>query len=456
MLMGGFMLAKFFLGLIFSQSVQASNNFIYEESIRKNCRREVIEKSFLNSDKSIILQNDRAQNLVEDKEKMIFSLADMESLKLLKKEVSSIPWSDTYWPLYEGGLGHRYNDPQMHFGNWKDSHNYVMKETASKLIKKKKFDFLSPSEKYDYLLDLKDVNLTNISWADGEAYFIEYGKVETWMGLCHGWAAASMMMTNPEKRVEINKDGNKMTFYPSDIKGLGTMLWANGQFETRFIGGRCNSKNPSIDEMGRSVEADCLDNNPGTWHLAIVNQIGIFDRSFVMDASSDYQVWNQPVYGYEYVYFNPKTNIESQNLSEAIVKINDWDTDVKKAVRAPQTKSIVGIKMRVTYISENSPTLAEFQEVNFVKTEYIYDLELDEKNNIIGGEWSSDNHPDFLWVAKKDAFPSTIGDNLGLEIDLNNISSDVKKAAAANLKYKLPFGSFVRELFKGSSFQNNR
>ena len=445
------MLISFFLGLIFSQSVQASNDFIFAESVRKNCRREVIEKSFINSDKSIILQNDRAQDLVEDKNRMILNIVDMESLGLLKKKVSSIPWSDTYWPLYEGGLGFRYNDPRMHFNNWKDSHNYVMKETASKLIKKKKFDYLSPSEKYDYLLDLKNVNLTNVSWAAGEAYFKEYGKVETWMGLCHGWAAASMMMTNPEKRVEVIKDENKITFFPSDIKGLGTMLWANGQFETRFIGGRCNSKKPAVDESGRAREADCLDNNPGTWHLAIVNQIGIFDRSFIMDASSDYQVWNQPVYAYEYVYFNPKTKTVSQKLSEAIVKIDDWNTDAKKAVRAPRAKSVIGIKMSVTYISENSPTLAEFQEVSFVKTEYYYDLELDEQNNIIGGEWYTDKHPDFLWVAKKGTFPLTFGDNLGLEIDLNNISSEVKKAAGANLIYKLPFGAFVRELFKASS-----
>ncbi|MDD4975027.1 MAG: hypothetical protein PHY93_11785, partial [Bacteriovorax sp.] len=289
------------------------------------------------------------------------------------------------------------------------------------------------------------------SWAEGEVYYKEYGKVETWMGLCHGWSAAAMMMPNPEKRVDIKTSAGKVIFNPSDIKALGTLLWAKGQFNSRFVGGRCNSKGPAVDQMGRPKELDCLDNNPGTWHLAIVNQIGIFDRSFVMDATYDYQVWNQPVYGYEYTYYNPKTKIESKTLADAIIKIGEWDTDGRKTVRAAEAKSIVGIKMRVTYVSENSPNTVEFQESKFSNAEYLYDLELDSQNKIIGGEWYSYNHPDFLWVADKDSFPETYGDRPDLQIDLNNISQEVKKSAAVNAREELPFGAIVRELFKASA-----
>ena len=31
---------------------------------------------------------------------------------------------------------------------------------------------------------------------------------------------------------------------------------------------------------------------------------------------------------------------------------------------------------------------------------YWYDLELDEDNNIVGGEWYTNRHPDFLWTKK--------------------------------------------------------
>lgn len=445
------MLVTIALGLVISLNLFAGENSKLLDVVRKNCRQEIIDKSFSIIDKSIILQDDHAENLVEDASKMIFTLAEMDHLKLLSKNLSQKPWSDNYWPLYEGTLGHRYNDPDAHFGDWKEARDYVYEKPAKELIRKMKFDFLSPSEKYDFVLDLGSENLTKSSWAEGERYYKQYGTVETWMGLCHGWSAAAMMLPNPVKKVDVETSSGKVSFYPSDIKGLGTLLWAKGQFQSRFIGGRCNSKGPAVDEMGRPKEDDCLDNNPGTWHLAIVNQIGIFDRSFVMDATYDYQVWNQPVYGYEYSYFNPQTNKESNTLLEATVKLSEWNSDKRKSVRAPGTKSIVGIRMRVTYVSETIPSINEFQETSLSSVDYEYDLELDSRNKIIGGEWYSDNHPDFLWVADKNTFPKTYGDKANLHVDLNHISPEVKKAAAKNASNELPFGAIVRELFNASA-----
>lgn len=445
------MLVTIILGLIFSHSILAEEDYNFIELGKQKCRREVIEKAQSNQNKSIILQNDYAQELVEDPSRMILNIEEMENKNLLKKNLSVSPWSDSYWPLFEGGLGDRFDDPNMNFSNWKDARDYVTKNTAKKLIKKKLFDKLSPSEKYDLLLGLEKENLTQASWGEGEEYFREYGNVETWMGLCHGWAAASMMMPDPKKKVEVNTKSGVLTFYPSDIKGLGTLLWAKGEFQTRFVGGRCDVKGPTTDIMGRPEEVDCLDNNPGTWHLAIVNQIGVFDRSFVMDATYDYQVWNQPVYGYEYSYYNPKTKKESRSLRDAIIKKSEWKLDKRKEVRAPETKSIVGIKMQVTYVTENKASKQENQATNYSTVEYLYDLELDSQNAIIGGEWYSSKHPDFLWVAERDSFPSTFEDSPDEFVDLNNLSSDILEKAKINARYYLPVGAVVRELFEASS-----
>lgn len=445
------MLVKIILGLVFSHSVLAEDGYNFIELSKQKCRRGMIEKSELIQNKSIILQNDYAQDLVEDPSLMILNIEEMENKNLLKKNISVSPWSDSYWPLFEGGLAARYDDPNMHFSNWKDARDYVTKNSAKKLIKKKLFDKLSPSEKYDLLLGLDKENLTQASWKEGEEYFREYAKVETWMGLCHGWAAASMMMPNPNKRVEVNTIVGTLTFYPSDIKALGTLLWAKGEFQTRFIGGRCDLKGPTVDTMGRPEEVDCLDNNPGTWHLAVINQIGVFDRSFVMDATYDYQVWNQPVFGYEYSYYNPKTKKESSSLAEAIIKTSEWKSDSRKGVRAPETKSIVGIRMQVTYVTENKASKQEYQPTNYSTVEYLYDLELDSQNKIIGGEWYSNKHPDFLWVADSNSFPSTLEDSPDEYVDLNNLSLGVLEKAKINARYYLPVGAVVRELFEGSS-----
>ena len=100
----------------------------------------------------------------------------------------------------------------------------------------------------------------------------------------------------PAKTVVVkNKDGLEIPFYPSDIKGLGSLNFAKKRYPTRFIGGRCNTKGPQEDSNGRIIDQKCFDTNPGTWHQAVVNQIAISKRSFIMDATYDYEVWNQPV-----------------------------------------------------------------------------------------------------------------------------------------------------------------
>jgi hypothetical protein len=228
------------------------------------------------------------------------------------------------------------------------------------------------------------------------------------MGICHGWAPVAYMLPRPQKAIEVlAADGvTKIRFYPSDIKALGSLLWANARSATRFIGGRCNTKMPALDSIGRIKDASCRDTNAGTWHLAIVNQLGKGKRSFVLDATFDYEVWNQPVYGYDYVYFNPKTNKTSSTLAGAKVTVGSYTTDKFKQYRAPGTTHIVGIAMNVKWVVETSPTHATTDSPArdaISGARYLYTLELDSAGNIVGGEWLQNAHPDFLWTPPKDA-----------------------------------------------------
>lgn len=447
-----------FLSVIFLHyQVCASVNLEALTDVKRAFRERVILQSQYASrlipfiDKSFIQNNDRAENLVEDPDKMIRSLEVMEQKKLLNKKLSVTPWSDTYWPLAEGSIGIRYNDPEMKFSAWSDYRSYILSHPADGLIKEKKFNQLAPAEKYDYVMEITENGLTDYSWYQGEVYNNQYNEVEAWMGLCHGWAPASMMMPNPVKKVTLKVNEDELIFYPSDIKALGTLLWAESQFQTRFIGGRCDLKDPKVDSMGRSKDPSCLDDNPGTWHLAIVNQIGQFDRSFVMDATYDYQVWNQPVYSYKYSYTNVKNNRRVQTLNEALVSVDEWKKDPRRLVRGPGTKYIVGINMTVEYVRESMANIQENQPALFTTVTYDYDLELDAQKKILGGEWYSRNHPDFLWVADAQAFPKTYGDHLGGIMDLNALNKEIKQAAAVNAKQGVPFAPFVKELFKRSS-----
>lgn len=366
----------------------------------------------------------------------VLTLDAMEDAGLMSAELEETPWSDTYWPLYQGVLGSRYaTDSFKEDKTWKGYNDFILKQDKSLqsiynrgpgAARTKAINDLSPSEKYDLLIgDLSYQGtvyasgyLTPHMWAEGEAYWKDKNEVEPWMGICHGWAPAAYMLKRPKKVVEVlAADGRtKLKFYPSDIKGLGSYLWAKNQVPTRFIGGRCNDKDaPQDPDSGRILKEECFDTNPENWHKIIVNQIGIAKRSFVMDATFDYEVWNQPVHSYSYTYFNPQTGKEKKSLKQAIVPVESFTKDKFKKHRSKKTKFVVGINMETTYVVETDPSHAVEDSPASDSTNtasYMYDLELDENMNIIGGEWYTNTHPDFLWSPFANSRAMSVSDGL--------------------------------------------
>jgi hypothetical protein len=57
--------------------------------------------------------------------------------------------------------------------------------------------------------------------------------------------------------------------------------------------------------------------------------------------------------------------------------------------------------MSFDYMVETSPTSDETDHPDkdaIFNVRYLYDLELDSSGNIIGGEWRTNLHPDFIWT----------------------------------------------------------
>ncbi|MCO5142147.1 MAG: hypothetical protein M9962_03550 [Oligoflexia bacterium] len=381
-----------------------------KDAIRKKKYVEEKNKTRPIQGKSGIQSNDRAENLVYNSNKMLKSLEEIERKRLQKAELSVQPWSDHYWALYQGQTAFRYADKDFpNSSDWKRNFDYIMKNIHGDI------DSLAPAEKYDLLVGDDSKSLTKSALGEGEQYYRSSRKVEEWMGICHGWAPAAYMLDRPSSSVSVlAADGRtKITFYPSDIKALASLLWAKHSSEVNFVGGRCDTKEPKQDENGRIYDQNCFDTNPGAWHLALVNQIGISDKSLVMDATFDYEVWNQPILSYEYTYFNPETKAPSNSLRSAKVSANEFRSDKFRKYRDNNTRSIVGISMTVKYMAENNPTIqgsdAKSND-NITTVRYIYDLELDSNDNIIGGEWYQNAHPDFLWTPVKDARAVSPGD----------------------------------------------
>ena len=346
--------------------------------------------------------------------KHVFKLSEMDKQNLHSASLPTQPWSDDYWAIANGILSHRYGHVEKtEEMEWDVAFETFWQTPPANFVEQVGIDQLSPAEKYDLLVGDKNFTLTNAMWAEGKNYFDRNGSVETWMGICHGWAAAAYMLDRPAKAITVKSaDGSQnITFYPSDVKALASLLWAKNQYPSKFVGGRCNTKDPARDENGRVTDQECFDNNPGTWHLSVVNQIAKAKRSFIMDATFDYEVWNQPVVSYQYRYFNLVTGEPSFEWSKSAITKEHYKNstnrkDIFSSYRAADTVKLVGVEMIVTYVVETDPVQSLTDtpaEDGLTSVTYRYDLELNAKDEIIGGEWYTNAHPDFLWTPTKKA-----------------------------------------------------
>ncbi|MCO4754193.1 MAG: hypothetical protein KC478_06910 [Bacteriovoracaceae bacterium] len=402
-----------------------------------------------------------AENLV-DPEYLIKNLKQMEEQDLIGGNVAIKPWSDWYWPIAVGQLSFRYNDEYMmraysskapgEENVWTWVNEWHQKAMPSDI------NLLSPAEKYDLLMGDTNYTLTKQMLQAGSFYQQSYGKVESWMGLCHGWAPASYMLPRPVKSLNLQTpSGETLQFKPSDLKALGSLLWATGRQQNRFVGGRCNNSNPQKDSVGRVIDQNCFDTNPGSWHTTVVSQIGRKKTPFVMDATFDYEVWNHPVTAYQYSYFNPSRLERARSLEDAKVEISDFPNDRFKDYRGPEATSVVGILMDVEYLVETEPSREDFDiEKNdrYQYVQYAYDLELDAEGNIVGGEWYTNKHPDFLWTPFENSKAhSVVDDYIGVDkLPLNMITHpQLRELAPHASQGGQPIGRVVEAMLEAAS-----
>lgn len=320
-----------------------------------------------------------------------------------------VSWPSSYWPTYRNSINDRWNGRNelspaekydLAFNSWTMSEGFMDLRPFDPSACSAEFD----ASYYDNLGPLANHISRNMgNWrshdgvdSDGDNEIDECDSdsndgVETWFGLCHAWVPAAMLEARPERSVTYNG----VTFHVADLEAL--LIAAYNRSPAQMIGGRCrdgadDDNQVERDDQGRPIANQCRDTNAGSFHVIMTNYLGRAHRPYAEDRTYDYQVWNQPVVGFEVTRLQL---ITAQRAIELVGLTGDTYT------HTPNAAQFYEVHANTTYITESHPSMTPADPSRYERTDYYtYVLELDASGNIIGGEWtgsSRTNHPDFLW-----------------------------------------------------------
>lgn len=393
-------------------------------------------------------------------------------------EVAQGVWSDDYWKTQMGQTSFRYGEGKT-FKHYKEAiQDYEEPRAFTSLLRLHSLEDVtsailnwSPAEKYDLTVGDRRFTLTNEEKDVGASDRGEDGDVESWMGICHGWASAAIFAPRPVHPVTVvGARGIPVKWFPDDLRAILSLSWANADPEVNFAGENCEQKNPETYPNGRIKDQSCFSTNPATLHLALANMIGRAKQSFIIDASFDYEIWNQPMKSYQFTYFNPLSpSKRSDDWREVAV---DYDDSFKARDRFqhPLTrgkrqrdgswddsgvKKVVGVIATLVYLEEITPTATDVSPEDVeTRVTYTYDLELYDDHGLTpeGGEWHDNTHPNFDWIPVKDSVAAADEDKTDYGFDGEAGPREaLTKAAVKASGDGMPLCQVIKALLKTSA-----
>lgn len=283
-------------------------------------------------------------------------------------EISKRLWSGDHWAFNKGIINRRWNTPTQEGFN-------TISPTKEELVlmSQEEIARLAPSEKYDLFMGNYDYPLKKQVTEKANPLAVY------WEGIGNGWASASSNHDEPTPKLFINPDGLSIPFGSSDIKALLSYYYAFASTLplSVHLGVRC------LERQDTNADQDkCGDDlSPASFHIALTNKIGLRKESFLADLDRYHEVWNHPIQAYKSEVLG--TGPASENAP----------ADAKETIR---------IKTRISYVDESvgnswDPIKGTYRQVTSGRI-YHYDLHLNGSGEILGGEWKSNDHPDFIWV----------------------------------------------------------
>lgn len=276
-------------------------------------------------------------------------------------------WSSDYWASKNGGINYRWNARHKNGFNLKLLSLKDLRRWSVKDLQR-----LSPSEKYDILLGRYDYPLVK------EVASKVSPEAQDWEGICHGWVVATVHHDEPKPKIFINSDGITIPFGSADIKALLSYYYAMDQGPAQNMGFRCNLGTWT----GGEKECD-QDLNAGAFHIIIANKLALQNEGVILDIDRFKEVWNQPIVGYRSKMKGPYR--ATRNAARTAV-------------------AEYRVSTQLFYIVETEPTWNTVHGTDsqaMEMQELVYRIEVNSRNEIVGGTWESKERPDFIWSKPK-------------------------------------------------------
>jgi hypothetical protein len=235
----------------------------------------------------------------------------------MEGEAENIPWTGSYWPVYEDSINKKWNGSSSKSPAAKFGEAFGITDLENKVSQHHGIDhFRSSRKECESSSDCDgDTQAAKGSCAKREgAADDEKGVcIPTWWGICHAWAPAAIL--EPEPKYPVTKNG--VEFKVNDIKALLTLVY--NKASSKFVSLRCNVDSSDIDydlyNRPTSDDIECKDTNPGTYHVLLANYLGLMKQSFNEDRTFDSEVWNQPIRSFKI------TKLEEISAKEANLKV---------------------------------------------------------------------------------------------------------------------------------------
>ncbi|MFO1495408.1 MAG: hypothetical protein U1F26_12225 [Lysobacterales bacterium] len=293
-----------------------------------------------------------------------------------------LPYADAQWLHFRAGIAYRWRSRDPAYaastgpGNWALFQIQSPAREQALHMSRAALAELSPAEKYDLARGRYDYPLTRRVLDDPTVNpFADPSS-----GICHGTAAAMIAQEEPLAVEARNPDGIRVPFTATDIKALIGQAYASTRLHTAMLGRGCRGAPNGVPDV-----TGCLDVNAGAFHIALANLIGRQGQPFIAEIDAAAAVWNYPVQGYasEVIEESPPARRSAQGST--------------RRLRVRTTLDFAGIA-DVPSDDDHRPAGASTRSAA-PPYRIDYWLDLDASGRILGGDWLTDTHPDYLWLA---------------------------------------------------------